>query len=60
MEQQNQRPSIEEVKDALKTISKYCRSVTSEDCAKKCEIHELLGGCPICVFIPAPEDWKID
>lgn len=60
MEQENNKPSFEEIKGALRTISKYCSSVTLEHCAKECEIHEILGGCPICVFIPAPEDWKID
>lgn len=60
MEQQNEKLSLEEVKDALRTISKYCSTVQVEDCAKECEIHQILGGCPICVFIPAPEDWKID
>lgn len=60
MEQQNEKLSFKEVKDALKTISKYCSSVSLEDCSESCKIHQLLGGCPTGLFMAAPEDWKID
>lgn len=60
MEQQNQKSSFEEVKGALKTISKYCFGTDLEDCAEDCEIYQLLGGCPAGIFIGVPEDWEID
>lgn len=60
MEQQNKKPSYEEVKDALKTISKYCSEINAKDCDEGCIINQLLGGCPTGGFMPAPEDWKID
>lgn len=66
MEQQNQKPSIDEVKDALKTISKYCSKTEYcsetdlKDCERGCEIYKLLGGCPTGIFMDVPEDWKID
>lgn len=60
MNQQNERPSIEEVKDALRTISDYCCETDLKDCLEGCAISQLLGGCLQGTFIPAPEDWEID
>lgn len=60
MEQQNQKPSFEEVKDALRTISNFCFKTALEDCEKNCKIYQLLGGCPSGIFMGVPEDWKID
>ena len=60
MEQQNNKLSVEELKDALKTISKYCSDTDLKDCDEGCIVYQLLGGCPTGVFMPAPEDWKID
>ena len=60
MEQQNKKSSYEEVKDALKTISKYCSDTDSKDCTDGCKIYQLLGGCPTGVFVSAPENWEID
>lgn len=60
MNQQKESPSFEEVKDALKIISKYCFKTELEDCPENCKIHQLLGGCPSGIFIPAPEDWEIE
>lgn len=60
MEQQNKKTSIEEVKDALRTISNFCFETDIKDCPEGCEIYQLLGGCPTEVFTTTPEDWKID
>lgn len=60
MEHQNEKPSIEEVKEALRTISKYCDKTDTKDCDENCAIYQLLGDCPIGTFVSAPEDWKID
>ena len=60
MDQQNERPSIEEVKDALRTISDFCCETDLKDCPEGCKIHQLLGGCPTGAFTSAPEDWEID
>lgn len=60
MEQQNNKPSVEEVKNALKTISKYCSETHLKDCDEGCIVYQLLGGCPTGVFMSIPEDWKID
>lgn len=55
---ENKKFSIEEVKDALRTISDVCCEIDLEDCPEGCVIHKLLGGCPIVAFTSAPEDWK--
>lgn len=60
MEQENNKPSIEEVKDALRTISDFCCETDLKDCPDGCEIRKLLGGCPTGPFTSAPEDWIID
>ena len=61
MEQQNEKLSFEEVKDALKTISKYCSEINAKDCNKGgCLVYQLLGDCPTGTFTSSPEDWKID
>ena len=60
MEQQNNKPSVEELKDALKTISKYCSEINAKDCYKGgCLVYQLLGDCPTGTFTSSPEDWKI-
>ena len=61
MEQQNEKLSFEEVKDALKIISKYCSEINAKDCnEERCIIYQLLGDCPTGTFTSSPEDWKID
>ena len=61
MEQENKKPSYEEVKNALKTISKYCSDTDLKDCDEgRCIINQLLGDCPTGVFASAPDIWKID
>ena len=60
MNPQNEISSIEEVKDALRTISKYCSKVDAKDCPKGCKLYQILGGCPTGVFTFTPEDWEID
>ena len=60
MEQQNEKLSFEEVKDALKIISKYCSETDLKDCDEGCKIYQLLGDCPTGTFTSSPEDWKID
>lgn len=59
MEQQNKKPSYEEVKNALKTISKYCSDTDLKDCDEGCIVYQLLGDCPTGTFTASPEDWKI-
>lgn len=52
MRQQNIKPSYEEVRDALKTISKYCDETESKYCAEICIVYKLLGVCvpePLCM-----------
>ena len=60
MEQQNNKPSEEELKDALKIISKYCSAINGRNCYTVCRIYQLLGDCPTGVFMSIPENWKID
>ena len=60
MNQQNEKTSLEDVKDALRTISQYCGETPLQNCPEGCELYELFGGCVTEVFTYAPENWKID